>query len=627
MDAEGPGAGAVLQKFEIPCYRLKIEWPASQAQLEEAMTAAEPMEVRLSEVASPLEGGALPIGGDAVATVTDDAVKFRCSGRDYELRDLDPGESGRMRVRLKAVRNGYFHLDTLDLYAARSRTNFAKAASGLYASPQAVVEADLCLMIRKLESMRAAERGSSRVEHSGYAMTADEEAEAMELLKSPDLLERIVCDMGRLGYIGEAANKRLGYLIAVSRKLSSPLCGAIMSRAGAGKSSLMDALADMTPPEDLVRFTRITPQALYYADPGGLRHKVVMSGEDEGLLGSDYALRELISSKKIRLAVPLSDADSGKLRTVQYEVERPIALLFSTTKPAMHFENATRLIALSLDESPEQTGAILELQRRRRTLEGLEGKSLLDDLRRLHQNAQRLLKTMLVVNPFAPYLDFPTQPLEMRREHEKYLSLIEASALLHQHQRERKTAVVNGQQVEYVEVAVEDVEVANELMTEILGTAREEITKPSRDLLGLIQRMVDERAKAQGVPAAQVRFNRRDVREYTGWSDSQIKSHIGKLEDLEYLLVSRSERGKMFRYELAPDAGKRRLAGLTDTARLRALVAGGKVEKSGVVWHGLVGGEPPESIEISDTSNGKSLEVWQNRGREGVACVEVPGHV
>lgn len=609
-DTRGQGIPLALQRLEIPCYRLKVERPFSREQLDEALSSAEPLEVHLR--AGNHAAAGLASLNDAVAVVLDDGLHFRCGDREYELCDLDAGESGRMRVRLKALHNGRFHLDTLDLYAARSRAAFAKAAAALHDVPPEAIEADVCLMIGKLESVRSADRASGKrraVKGSGYAMTGDEEAEALDHLKAPDLLDRIVRDLGRLGYVGEENNKRLGYLIATSRKLQNPICGAVMSRAGAGKSRLMDVLAEIVPPEDLVRFTRITPQALYYAEPGGLKNKLVISGEDEGLVGSDYALRELISSQKIRLAVPISDPETGKLRTVECEVEGPIALLFSTTKPAVHFENATRLMSLSLDESSEQTEGIHQAQRLKRTLEGLEGKTDLDDLRRLHQNVQRLLKPLFVVNTYAPHLQFPTQPLEMRREHEKYLSLIDVLTLLHQRQRAVKSAVINGREIEYVEVAIEDIEQANRLMSEVLGAGRGELTRPSRDLLGHIKRMVEEKAAADGIQPALVRFNRRDIREFTGWSDSQIKSHIKLLEELEYLLVGRSERGKTFRYELVNDGTVKRLSGLTDIAKLRALKARGKVEKSGVVLHGLADCEQQENVEISKATRKKSRKV------------------
>ncbi|MBI5243005.1 MAG: hypothetical protein HY922_04875 [Elusimicrobia bacterium] len=564
--AELPEALRHLQKLEVPCYRLALQLPTTPEQVAQALDRAEPIGDKIAP--------------DAVVRVLEDVLRFECGARKYEVKELAPNEADRLRVRICAQGEALFHLDTLDLYAGRSRASFARAAAPLFGVSESAVDGDLCLMIRKLEAIRAARKAELQ-SSTGYAMTPDEEAEALELLKGPDLLARVVKDLEAMGYVGEEPSKRIGYLITVSRKLESPLCGVVISRAGAGKSRLLEVLAELVPPEDLVSYTRITPQALYYAENKSFKNKLMVSGEDEGLLGSDYAMRELISAKKIRLAAPIKDAMSGKMKTVEYEVEGPIALLFSTTRPAIHYENATRCFTLSLDESADQTQQIHQAQRLGRTFAKVEREQAADDLRRLHRNAQRLLKPLLVVNPFAMELSFPTHPLEMRREHEKYLSLIEALALLHQHQRPRRRCMFKGREVEYVEVAVEDLEEANRLMTEVLGTRAEELSRPSRELLRLVRQMVEEKSRELEMEPRAYRFNRRDIREYTGWSDNQIKAHIGQLEELEYLLVGPGERGRMYRYELAYEGSEKdqkRLPGLTDTDKLRS-----KVGKLGMV--------------------------------------------
>ena len=403
-------------------------------------------------------------------------------------------------------------------------------------------------MIHKLEAIRAARKSEAGVS-KGYVMTPDEEAEALAFLKKPGLLDRIVKDLEAMGYVGEEANKKVGYLITISRKLDNPLSGVIISRAAAGKSRLMEVLAELVPPEDLVSYTRITPQALYYAANRSLKNKLFVSGEDEGLLGSDYAMRELISSKKIRLAAPVKDVATGKMTTVEYEVEGPISLLFSTTRPAIHYENATRCFTLTLDESAEQTERVMRFQLGRKSLEGftrsLEGR----ELRRLHRNAQRLLRPLIIINPFADGLKFSAQRIESRREHEKYLSLVEAIALLGQHQREIKRLPHNGREVDYIEVTREDIAEADRLMALAVGQDAE-LSGPSRKLLDLVREMVERRARESEVDPLAVQFNRRDIREYTGWSDNQIKAHIKRLEELEHLAVRAGERGRMYRYQL-----------------------------------------------------------------------------
>jgi DNA-binding MarR family transcriptional regulator len=304
----------------------------------------------------------------------------------------------------------------------------------------------------------------------------------------------------------------------------------------------------------------------------------MVSGEDEGLLGSDYAMRELISSKRISLAAPVKDTATGKMKTVEYEVEGPIALLFSTTQPTIHYENATRCFTLSLDESSQQTERVMVFQRARKTVDGvmrsLEGR----ELRRVHRNAQRLLRPLLVVNPFTDGLKFAAHRIESRREHEKYLSLIEAIAFLKQHQREIKRLPSEGRELEYIEVTREDIAEADKLMSEAVGAQGEELSGPSRQLLVLIAQMVEKRASELEIDPRAFQFNRRDIREYTGWSDNQIKAHIKRLEELEQLTVKAGERGRMYRYQL----GSWALVG----------------QKLGALQNGASDGKRPSSWEV-----------------------------
>jgi hypothetical protein len=68
----------------------------------------------------------------------------------------------------------------------------------------------------------------------------------------------------------------------------------------------------------------------------------------------------------------------------------------------------------------------------------------------------------------------------------KYLTLIRTIALLHQHQRERKTVVHNGATVEYIEVTKDDIALANKLAHEVLGRSLDELPPQTRRLLTLI---------------------------------------------------------------------------------------------------------------------------------------------
>jgi hypothetical protein len=178
------------------------------------------------------------------------------------------------------------------------------------------------------------------------------------------------------------------------------------------------------------------------------------------------------------------------------------------------------------------------------------------------------------VNPFAPRLGFPDTITRTRRDHLKYLTLIRAVTLLHQHQRPRRTVRRAGVEVTFIEVTPADIDLANRLAHEVLGRSLDELPPQTRRLLAGLHGLVTDQAAAAGVEERDVRFTRRELREHLGWSDRQTRVHLGRLVDLEHVLVHRGGRGLSFVYELLWDGSATdvtpHLAGLTDPATLRA---------------------------------------------------------
>ena len=363
----------------------------------------------------------------------------------------------------------------------------------------------------------------------------------------------------------------MGYLAAVSRKLDKPLGVVIQSSSAAGKSTLMDAVLAFVPEEEKVKYSAMTGQSLFYMGETNLKHKALAIVEEEGASRASYALKLLQSEGELTIASTGKDPQSGNLITQQYRVEGPVALLFTTTARDLDEELMNRCLVLAVDEGREQTRAIHERQRARRTLEGLLANRDKAALVTLHQNAQRLLRPLDVLNPYARLLTFPDQTTRLRRDHEKYLTLIDTIAFVHQHQRAIKTAQRGEQRIEYIEATLVDIELANRIAHDVLGRSLDELPPQTRRLLKLIDQYVCGECVRLAVKRADVRFSRRALREAIDWGDTQLKLHLARLVEMEYLIAHRTRTGG-FDYELVYDVadaqGTLRFPGLADIEAL-----------------------------------------------------------
>jgi DNA primase len=374
------------------------------------------------------------------------------------------------------------------------------------------------------------------------------------------------------GIAGETTNVQIGYLGAVSRLLDRPLAIMVQSSSAAGKTTLMDAILAFVPQEARTKFSAMTGQSLFYMLASDLRHKILAIVEQEGADRASYALKLLQSEGELRLASTGKDPNTGRTETQEYHVQGPTMIFLTTTNHELDEELQNRCIVLTVDESREQTERIHTLQREARTEIGLERKVRREELLGLHRNAQRLLQPLPVFNPYAAKLRFLSDRLRTRRDHEKYLILIDALALLFQHQRERRT--VAGR--ECVVATLDDIGRANALAHEILGRGLDDMPPQTRRLLGLIQKMEEEKGRNP--------WRRRDLREYTGWSDTALKVHLGRLAQLEFVLTRRDpSRSQGTVYELLfdgdPSTAQPHLSGLLDVIELRR-AANGETEQN-----------------------------------------------
>jgi DNA primase/post-segregation antitoxin (ccd killing protein) len=572
--SERTTATAVSRKEETPAdLPLAAAVECDAAAKEEAADDSTLGMASLALPASPVpaEPAAVPV------EVSEREVVLTLGERRYRVRGLPKNLAyDTLKVNLLISRNDRFYVDTLDLYAARARASYITQAAVELGLADDVLRADLGRVLLQLETLQDATIKTTLTPAAQAAVLPPElEAQALALLRDPQLADRIVADVSAVGVVGEDSNALVGYLSCVSRKLDKPLAVLIQSTSAAGKSTLMEALLSLMPEPERVHYSAMTGQSLFYIGEGDLKHKILAIAEEEGVRQAAYALKLLQSQGELTIASTGKDPTTGKLVTEEYRVEGPVMLLLTTTAIDLDEELLNRCLVLTINESREQTAAIHARQRQAKTLQGLLAGKEAAAIRSLHQAAQTLLRPVAVVNPYAEALTFRSESTRMRRDHAKYLTLIDAIAFLHQHQRPTKTATVAGQVIEYVEVTHADIALANRLAGEVLGRSLDELPPQTRRVLSLIAALVAQRMGEQAIPRAAVRFTRRELRAVAGITDTALRLHVERLVELEYLLIHRGGVGQRFVYELLFDgdvaADTPQLIGLLDVAALESI--------------------------------------------------------
>lgn len=576
--------------------------PGDRAPLAESTALSMPLSVALP--ASPSLEVAAP-----------DDVRFSRGPRSYRVRGLARNLSAEaLKVTLRLSAGEHLHVDTLDLYQARQRAAFVKAAALELGTAENIISADLAALVIALEPLQEqAIRGALQPDASiAPALSEAEEAAGLALLRDPALAEHIVADVEAIGVVGEGTNALVGYLAMVSRLLERPLAILIQSTSAAGKSTLMDGLLSLMPERERVHYSAMTGQSLFYLGEGDLKHKILAIAEEEGVRQAAYALKLLQSQGELTIASTGKDPATGKLITSEYRVEGPVMLCLTTTAIDIDEELLNRCLVLTINETAEQTAAIQQRQRQARTLAGLQANVRASHVLAAHRAAQSLLRPLAVVNPFAEGLTFASDRVRLRRDHVKYLALIDAIALLHQHQRKIETIEVDGAAVEYIEVTGADIALANRLAHAVLGRSLDELPPQTRRVLAALDAWVRGQASASGIDRGSVQFTRRIVRGPLGLSDTQLRVHLDRLVTLDYIAVHGGKLGQRFAYSLLFDGDADRdgpqAMGISDaatpTSRGDAATSRGKSGTSrGQTIH-LAGGSRPGRGGVAATSRG-----------------------
>ena len=185
----------------------------------------------------------------------------------------------RMRVTLKVSLNQsdippVRH--NLDLYNDTQLEKFIRKLADRLEIGTSVIAGTLAELAQALENYRLEKikEQSSNEQTQAKPLTEEEKAEAIKNLKHENLLEQTINDLQASGIQGEPENALILLLAMTSRKTPDPISVICLARSGAGKSYLMEKVANCIPEEDKKEHTQFTGNSFYYYKREEIRNKV-----------------------------------------------------------------------------------------------------------------------------------------------------------------------------------------------------------------------------------------------------------------------------------------------------------------------------------------------------------------
>ena len=491
--------------------------------------------------------------------VSDEPGEIRFTGeeRTYRVRGFSK-DSFEKIVQLVMEVEGRAFPDKVDVARSQGRMRFAQAAAHEFEMSAETVKSDLAFIYKTLDKLQE-DRFKQKLglsEKTVYVISKDDEKKAIDRLTSRDLLTEILMkDTERLGYVEEEVNKKLFYLAGTSRLTGNPISVLDISPSGTGKSFGMSAVMELIPPDEMLSYSRLSPNALYYKNEDELRGKVLYIEELCGMEESLEPIRMLLSSGELSVSVVEKDPRTGTLRTVERRMKVNVPLLSGGTRDLFDEETLSRFVVTYNDLTPGHLDRVLKSQAARFGSSagafGLQREKIL----KRHRDFQKVMDSSLEVRiPFAEKIRINPRLHIATRKFQQYLRLIYTIAFVRQHSREKFTSAGGGR---YIEAKKEDVALANVIMEYVLRYERGDLSKRLHDAYEIIVRYCTGKVKEKRMGLYEFKFSRREIRDCAGWEQTTAKRLFDELEALEYIRRVRGEKqGMQYLYRLVQYAEK-----------------------------------------------------------------------
>lgn len=411
----------------------------------------------------------------------------------------------------------------IDLYDYKQIQSTADTVSDLIQVRKDSIEKDLQLLTHLLEQFRESDLQNQPLHSSKRTIIKVSEvtvSKCIGFMKQKNVLQNLNELIGKSGVVGEEKSRLLLFVIASSYKMKETLHSIVQGTSGSGKTTQIKVIANLMPPEDVKRFTRVTESSFYNYGEYELMNMLIVIEDADGLEEKALlAFREL-QSNDILISSSTQKQDNGKFESGEKIVRGPIASLSATTKGEYYEDNLGRCFVITIDESKEQTQKVINYQNQKASgkIDSKEEKETIEFI----QNCMRLLKPYEVINPFAELIQLPNEVHQRRRLNQLFQSIIKQITILKQYQRKQNN---QGKLI----AEKEDIQDAIDILFESILLKMDELDGSVRQFFEWIKIMVEAKNNRE------YEFTRFEAMQATGLKKTQLQHNLNKLVQLEYL--------------------------------------------------------------------------------------------
>jgi hypothetical protein len=342
------------------------------------------------------------------------------------------------------------------------------------------------------------------------------------LAEARRILDLVAEEVRRAGVVGAAHPAKLIYLVVCTRVFERPVSMAIKGQSSSGKSYPLDAVLKLFPEHAYYALTAMSEHALAYSEES-LRHRILVVYEAAGLGGfrAQYFIRSLLSEGRVAYETVESTPKAG-LKCRRIDREGPTGLVLTTTRLVLHPEIETRLLSMTVDDSPDQTSAVFAglAQSHGQVAEPADYTAWHRFQKRFEREDSR------VVVPYATALlsSIPPVSVRLRRDARMLLTLIQAHAKLHRARRQRDpSGAIVADPDDYAAVY----ELVHDLVAEAVDHA---VPERVREAVEIVRDLISDGATTVRVTAVAEGLG---VDKSTAWRAVQVAIRLGHLVNLE----------------------------------------------------------------------------------------------